>query len=75
MTSRMTVMLGAAAFFAVAGPIAAQAAEFDIGPGGVHVERGHRWDRSYNRGDCRTIIDHHTNARGEDVTVRRQICD
>jgi hypothetical protein len=57
------------------GTISAQAAELEIGPGGVRVEPGHRWDRSYNRGECRVIIDHHTNARGEDVTVRRRICD
>lgn len=60
---------------ALFGTVSLQAAEFDIGPGGVRVEPGHRWDRSYNRGECRTIIDHHTNARGEDVTVRRRICD
>ncbi len=75
MRSKLTLMLGAAALFALAGPISAQAVEFDVGPGGVHVERGHRWDRSYNRGECRVIIDHHTNARGEDVTVRRHVCD
>ncbi len=64
--------LGMAALF---GTISAQAVEFDVGPGGVRVERGHRWDHSYNRGECRTIIDHRTNRWGEDVTVRRRVCD
>ena len=63
-------------FFGVSGSPSAQAVEFEVGPGGVHVERGHRWDhRYYDRGECRTIIDHHTNRWGEDVTVRRRICD
>jgi len=75
MRAKMSMMLGAAALFAVAGPIAAQAVEFDVGPGGVRVERGHRWDRSFDRSDCRTIIDHRTNRWGESVTVRRRVCD
>ncbi len=65
-------VLGAAALL---GTISAQAVEFDVGPGGVRVERGHRWDRSYDRGECRTIIDHRTNRWGDDVTVRRRVCD
>jgi hypothetical protein len=65
-------ILGAAALF---GTISAQAVEFDVGPGGVRVERGHRWDHSYNRGECRTIIDHRTNRWGDRVTERRRICD
>jgi hypothetical protein len=62
-------VLAATAVFALAGPIAAQAAEFDVGPGGVRIGPSHR-DR-----DCRVIIDHHTNDRGDRVTVRRRICD
>jgi hypothetical protein len=61
----------------------AKAVEFDVGPGGVYVgpHRYHDYDRdryyrSYDRyGNCRTIIDHRTNRFGEDVTVRRRICD
>ncbi len=67
MSSRMTMMLAAAALFAVTAPISAQAVELDVGPGGVHVER--------HRSDCRVIIDHHTNRYGEEVTVRRRVCD
>ncbi len=65
MRSRMTMMV-AAALFAMAAPISAQAVELDVGPGGVHVGRHH---------DCRVIIDHHTNRFGEQVTVRRRVCD
>lgn len=67
-------MLATAGLFAVAAPISVQAAEFEVGPGGVHVDQGHRWDRRYDRSDCRTIIEHHTNRYGEDVTVRRRVC-
>jgi hypothetical protein len=76
MRSKMAMLLGLAALGAMGGPISANALEFDIGPGGVHVDRGHRWDHGYyNRGECRVIIDHHTNRWGEDVTVRRRVCD
>jgi hypothetical protein len=53
----------------------ARAVEFDVGPGGVRVEPGHRHHyRDYGQ-NCRVVIDHHTNRFGEDVTVRRRICD
>ncbi len=68
MRSKLTMMLGAAALFAVAMPISAPAGELDVGPGGVHIDRG------YHR-DCRTIIEHRTNRSGDDVTVRRRVCD
>jgi hypothetical protein len=66
MRTRMTMMLAAAALFAVTVPIAAQAVELDVGPGGVRVGPRH---------DCRVIIDRHTNRYGEEVTVRRRVCD
>ncbi len=68
----MTAVLGAAALL---GTVSAQAVEFDVGPGGVRVERGHRWDRAYDRGECRTIIDRHINRWGDRVTERRRVCD
>jgi len=61
------VVLGAA-MFAMAAPVAVQAAEFEVGPGGVRIERHHERD-------CRVIIDHRTNDRGDRVTVRRRVCD
>jgi hypothetical protein len=69
MKSRITMILGAAALIALLGPISAQAGGVRVGPGGVRVGDDHYHDH------CRTIIDHHTNARGEEVTVRRRVCD
>jgi hypothetical protein len=57
---------------------AARAVEFDVGPGGVYVgPHRHHYYGSYDtyRNNCRVIIDHRTNRYGEDVTVRRRICD
>jgi hypothetical protein len=59
-----------------AGTIAsANAVEFGVGPGGVYVDPGYR--HGYYRGydNCRTVITHRTNRFGEDVEVRRRICD
>jgi hypothetical protein len=61
----------------------ARAVEFGVGPNGVYVgPRDHdrydhdRYRESYNRdGNCRVVITHRTNRYGEDVTVRRRICD
>jgi len=47
------------------GTVSAQ--DIRLGPGGVRVD--------HDRGNCRVIIDHHRNDRGEDVTVRRRVCD
>ncbi len=68
----ITAVLGAAALL---GTVSAQAVEFDVGPGGVRVERGHQWGHWYNRGECRTIIDRHINRWGDRVTERRRVCD
>ena len=55
----------------------ANAVEFGVGPGGVYVGPD-RYERHYGEGyygGCRTIIDHRINRFGEDVTVRRRVCD
>ena len=55
---------------------AANAVEFNVGPGGVYVGPDHY--RPYYPGygeNCRVVVDHRTNRFGEDVTVRRRICD
>jgi hypothetical protein len=60
---------------------AASAVEFGVGPDGVYVgpdRYEHRYYRDYDRDDyagCRTIVTHRTNRYGEDVTVRRRVCD
>ena len=55
---------------------AANAVEFGVGPGGVYVGPD-RYYRPYGAyyGGCRTIIDHRINRFGEEVVVRRRVCD
>jgi hypothetical protein len=61
---------------------AANAVEFGVGPNGVYVGPD-RYYRDYDRGayayggygGCRIVITHRTNRFGEDVEVRRRICD
>lgn len=55
---------------------AANAVEFNVGPGGAYIGLGHRhyYDRDYGN-NCRTVIDHHVNRFGEEVSVHRHICD
>jgi hypothetical protein len=58
----------------------ANAVEFGVGPNGVYVgpDRSSRYYRDYDRdyyGECRVVITHRTNRFGEDVVVRRRICD
>jgi hypothetical protein len=77
MMKRSILALAAALTLAAGAVSTAQAVEFDVGPGGVYVgpHRHHYYD-SYNRYEnCRVIIDHRTNRFGEDVTVRRRVCD
>ena len=60
----------------------ANAVEFGVGPNGVYVgpdrdryyhERYYNNDNNY--GNCRVVITHRTNRFGEDVEVRRRVCD
>jgi hypothetical protein len=56
----------------------ANAVEFGVGPGGVYAGPDRPYYRHYGGeyyGGCRTIITHQTNRFGEDVVVRRRICD
>jgi hypothetical protein len=50
----------------------ANAIDFHVGPRGVYVGPGHYYD--YN-GGCRVVITRHFNRWGNEVTVRRRICD
>lgn len=66
---RILFALSAVAALMVAG--AASAQDIHIGPGGVRVGPRHYYDSDR----CRTIVDHHVNRFGNEVTVRRRICD
>jgi hypothetical protein len=81
MMKRSILPLAAILVLIAGGATTAKAVEFDVGPGGVYVgpHRDHYRARAYNRydqyGRCRVVIDRRTNRLGEDVTVRRRICD
>ena len=75
---RMILAFAAVLTLAAGTAIPARAVEFGVGPGGVYVgphEHHYRGYNEYNRDDCRYVVDHRTNRFGEDVTVRRRICD
>ena len=69
------VLLALSAVIALgAGSIgAANALDFGVGPNGVYVGP-HRHYYDYDS-HCRTVITHHTNRFGDDVTVRQRACD
>jgi hypothetical protein len=72
--------LAAVAAISTGGVTAANAVEFDVGPGGVYVGPHHdRYYRDYRAYDeyrgCRVVITHHINRFGEPVTVRKRVCD
>ena len=74
------LMLALAAFVTLAaGAVStANAVEFGVGPGGVYVGPGrdrYYHEHDYYRDNCRTVITHRTNRYGEDVEVRRRVCD
>jgi hypothetical protein len=85
MMKRSILPLAAILVLIAGGATTAKAVEFDVGPGGVYVgpQRDHyrgynaynRYDRYDRYGRCRVVIDHRTNRFGEDVTIRRRICD
>ncbi|MEZ2141327.1 hypothetical protein AAE026_03295 [Bradyrhizobium sp. DN5] len=74
---RTILALAAVAALAAGAVTTANAVEFGIGPGGVYVGPD-RYYRDYGNdyyGACRTIVEHRINRFGEDVVVRRRICD
>jgi hypothetical protein len=75
----MILALAAVVTLAAGAVTTANAVEFGVGPGGVYVGPD-RYYRHYGYGDeyyggCRTVVDHRINRFGEDVVVRRRICD
>jgi hypothetical protein len=76
---RFILALAALATSSAAAVTTANAVEFGVGPNGVYVgpDRDHYYHERYydNSGNCRVVISHRTNRYGEDVEVRRRICD
>jgi hypothetical protein len=77
---RYMFALAGLAALAVGAATTANAVEFGVGPGGVYVnpDRPYYRDDGYDRGyggNCRLVITHRTNRYGEDVEVRRRVCD
>jgi hypothetical protein len=78
--NRFTVALAALATLITGAIGTAKAVELGVGPEGVYVgpDRDRYYhDRDYNAdtGRCRVVIKHRTNRMGEDVEVRKRICD
>jgi hypothetical protein len=73
---KSTILTLAALAMMTVGTVAtANAVEFGVGPDGVYVgpNRGYGYRSDY--GSCWTVIEHRTNRFGEDVEVRKRICD
>jgi len=74
---RMMFTLAAVVALAAGAVTTANAVEFGVGPDGVYAGPD-RYYRNYGDeyyGGCRTIVDHRINRFGEDVVIRRRICD
>jgi len=69
---RLAMALAAALSIGAAVPAMAQVG-IHVGPGGVYIGR-HRPYYDYD-GGCRVVVTHHFNRWGNEVTVRRRICD
>jgi hypothetical protein len=74
---RCTLALTALLTLTAGAVTSAKAVEFGVGPNGIYVGPDrHRYYDSYNEySNCRVIVEHRTNRFGEDVTIRRRICD
>jgi hypothetical protein len=77
---RLILALAALVTLSAGAVTTANAVELGVGPNGVYVgpdrDRYYYHERDYNNyGNCRVVITHRTNRFGEDVEVRRRICD
>jgi hypothetical protein len=71
------IALAALATLTAGAVTTANAVEFGVGPGGVYVNPdrpSYRYRDEYG-GNCRVVIVHRTNRFGEDVEIRKRICD
>ena len=74
---RYLIALAALATLTAGAVTTANAVEFGVGPGGVYVNPDRPYYRYHDEygGNCRIVIVHRTNSYGEDVVIRRRICD
>ena len=76
---RIILALAALVTLSAGAVTTANAVEFGVGPNGVYVgpDRDRYYHERYdnNYGNCRVVITHRTNRFGEDVEVRRRVCD
>jgi hypothetical protein len=76
---RLILALAALVTLSAGAVTTANAVEFGVGPNGVYVgsDRDRYYSERYynNYGNCRIVITYRTNRFGEDVEVRRRICD
>jgi hypothetical protein len=77
---RFILALSALVALSAAAVTTAKAVEFGVSPNGVYVgpDRDRYYHERYNNeygNNCRVVIDHRTNRYGQDVEVRRRICD
>ena len=76
---RFILALAALVTLSAAAVTTANAVEFGVGPNGVYVgpDRDRYYNERYynNNGNCRVVITRRTNRFGEDVEVRRRVCD
>lgn len=79
MMKRLGLLLVASTMLTTGSLATANAVEFHVGPGGIYVgPEQHYYDEYRDEdeyGNCRVIVTHRINRFGEQVEVRRRICD
>ena len=73
---KRTILALAALTTLTVGTVAtANAVEFGVGPDGIYVGPNRSYGYYNDYGSCRTVITQRTNRFGENVEIRRRICD
>ncbi len=76
MMKRCILALAALVTLTAGAVTTANAVEFGVGSNGVYVNPNRHYNDYYNEDrNCRIVIIHRTNQYGEDVEVRKRICD
>ncbi|HEY2534451.1 MAG TPA: hypothetical protein VGJ20_42145 [Xanthobacteraceae bacterium] len=77
MMNRMGLLLVVTTMLAAGSMATAKAVELHVGPGGISVGPDRHYYNEYRDeyGHCRVIVTRRINRFGEQVEVRRRICD